>query len=109
MEWVEDRQDEGRPQPPPNLTLTTAQTLFSNPGLQFLSTHPGLPSSRHRVLSCLPSTLRKLEEAERLYSDDSPKSRVGQAHEWNECRAAVEELLNLGRAYLALVMEEEGD
>jgi hypothetical protein len=32
---------------------------------------------------------------------------VGEAHEWNECRAAAETLMALGKAYRALIMEEE--
>lgn len=104
LEWAD--RGESRPQPPPRLDLETARALFG-PGLYFLAAHPGLSSCRHMALGSMPAAMRKLEKAERYYSDDMPKSAVGEAHEWNECRAAAETLVALGRAYLSLIMEEE--
>lgn len=106
MEWLEDRGDESRPQPPPNLTPEIAARLFGKP-VTILFSHPGLWERRHALLSRMPQALRTLERVERLYSDDSPKTRVAEAHEWNECRSAAETLKRLLIGYLALIHEEE--
>jgi hypothetical protein len=103
-EWTD--REESRPQPPPRLGLEAARALLG-PGLYFLAAHPDLPSCRHSALGSMPAALRALEKAERCYSDDMPKSAVGEAHEWNKCRAAAETLMALGKAYRALIMEEE--
>lgn len=111
MDWLAEQED-GRPQPPPTLDVATARILFQNPTLVFCPTRSGLQSlttRRHVLLGSLPAACRKLEKAERLYSDGSPKTKVGEAHEWNECRATAEDLLRLTRAYLSLLLEEEGE
>lgn len=111
MDWLTDQED-SRPQPPPTLDVTTARALFQNPTLVFCPSRSGLQSlttRRHALLACLPANCRRLEKAERLYSDGLPKTAVGQAHEWNECRATAEDLLRLTRAYLSLLLEEEGE
>jgi hypothetical protein len=108
--WTEDewQRDMAAPGVPPKLTPSVASALFNRPVL-LLASHPGLRTRRETLLASMPSTLRRLEKATRLYHDDSPKTRVGEAHEWNECRAATEALLHLGRAVLATLQEEEGE
>jgi hypothetical protein len=104
LEWTD--REESRPGVPPVLTQAGAEGFFPM-GIRFLRAHPRLAHRRHALLAQAPPALRALEKAERHYSDDMPKSAMGEAHEWNECRAAAETLMALGKAYRALIMEEE--
>lgn len=100
--------EDSRPQPPPNLTPTIARTLFST-RISLLPTHPLVRRSREWLLGDMPAALRRLEKAARLYHDESPKTRVGEAHEWAECLSAVEALERLCAAVRATLQEEEGE
>lgn len=106
LEWAEWERDEGRPGVPPSLTAGDITSLFGR-SLTLLTAHPGLRVSRRELLGELPTLVWALRKAEGRYGDDMPKTTVGEAHEWNECRAATEALLRLLGGYLSLLLEEE--
>lgn len=53
--------------------------------------------------------LRRMDTYLAAHHDDTPKSRVGEAHEMAACLIAAEELHKLTGALLALLQEEEGE
>lgn len=108
LEWLDDR-EESRPQPPPTLSREQAGELFNSPHLILLTSHPGCKANRERLLGRMPQALRSLEKAVRQYHDESPKSKVGAAYEWNECLSAAELLLTYCRGVIATLQEEEGE
>ena len=105
--WQQEPES-SRPQPPPNMDRSTAAQLFGGP-ITFLKTHPSLGNSRQRLLQSITTAVQSLSRAETLYSDDCPKSAVGLAHEWNQCRSRAETLKQALIAYTALLAEEEGE
>lgn len=106
MEGLEWDERDGRPGVPPVLTPLQTAALFNKP-VRFLASHPGLQDRQARLLTSIMAQVMGLETALGEYHHPLPCSRMGQAHLWGDATALTEGLLNLTRALLATLLEQE--